>query len=297
MRLPFITHLLMVIILLPLSGIVPVGRDGLSRITRLVTGIGLLAVIVLAGSNRWVYQYTWGTMRGIVPLAIILGLLLLARSDVELTADRRQRLLLLLASCGLCALVQYPFAAPVYFFYVAPIAVLAGLAVLSSWPGLKRLGPAAIVTFYIAFSVVRIHPGFIYQMGLRYAPYDSSHRLALSRGGLDVPAADSAIYERVTALVSEHASGGYTYSAPDAPEVYFLSGLSNPTRTQYDFFDAPLDHDKSVLQALASHDVSALVVNHGPAFSTTISPALIAQLTELYPESEDVERFTVRWRE
>jgi hypothetical protein len=214
-----------------------------------------------------------------------------------LPADRRQRLLLLIAACGLCALVQYPFAAPVYFFYVAPIAVLAGLAVIANWPGLGRIGPTAIVTFYIAFAVLRIHPGFIYQMGLRYAPYDSNHRLALPRGGIDVPPEDSAIYQRIATLVREHASGSYAYAAPDAPEIYFLSGESNPTRTLFDFFDDPAEHERSVLSALDSNNVRVLVVNHAPPFSRAMSPTLRGELAKLYPESTDVGPFTVRWRE
>ena len=297
MRLPHITRLLIAIVLLPLSGIVPVSKDGPSWITRVVTGVGLVAALILAGRDGWVYQYTWGTMRGIVPLAIILGVSLLVLRENQLSPDRRQRLLLLIAACGLCALVQYPFAAPVYFFYVAPIAVLAGLAVLANWQGLGKVGPAAIVTFYIAFAVLRIHPGFIYQMGLRYARYDSSHRLGLPRGGIDVPPADSAIYERVAALVREHADGSYTYAAPDAPEVYFLSGKSNPTRTLFDFFDDPAEHEPRVLTALDSNNVNVLVVNHAPPFSRAMSPALRRELARLYTESTDVGPFTVRWRE
>lgn len=297
MRLPHIDNLLVAVILLPLSGIVPVGRNGPSRITRLVVGIGLAAALVLAGRNAWVYQYTWGTMRGMIPLAILLGLSLLASRENQLPADQRQRLFLLLAACGLCALVQYPFAAPVYFFYVAPIAVLAGVAVLASWPRLGKLGPGAIVTFYIAFAVLRIHPGFIYQMGVYFSPYDSNERLALPRGGLDVPEDDAVVFQRIVLLLKQHANGAFTYATPDAPEIYFLSGLSNPTRTLFDFFDDPDGREQRILAALSKHHVNAVVINSNPGFSKVVSSTLGKELASMYPDSARLGNFTIRWRQ
>lgn len=294
---PRVTQLLLAVALLPLAGIVRIGRQGPSWITRLAVAVLLVAAIAVSDRYARLYIFTWDTMRGSVPLVVVCGAWLVAFRESRLPAVRRQRILLLLAACALCALVQYPFAAPVYFFYVAPLAALAGLAVLASWPGLRKLGPATILAFYLAFAVVRIHPGFINAMAHWYSPYVSETRLALPRGGIDVPAEDAAVYQRLVGLLRQHARGQYTLATPDAPQVYFLSGLANPTRMLYDFFDDPAGHDQRILAALDERRVNALVVNRVPEFSRPISPALASELATLYPHSADVGNFTVRWRE
>ena len=63
--------------------------------------------------------------------------------------------------------------------------------------------------------------------------------LSPDRGGLRVGAEEQDEYERLVAELRAHASSGYMYATPDCPEVYFLSGLRNPTRTFFDFFDEP----------------------------------------------------------
>ena len=296
MRPPRIEQLLMAVALLPLSGVIRVARNGPSWITRLAAAVLLVAAVTVSDRYARLYILTWDTMRGIVPLVIVCGIWLIAYREAHLPAVRRQQIMLLLAACGLCALVQYPFAAPVYFFYVAPLAVLAGLAVLANWPGMKKLGPATILGFYIVFTVVRVNPVSIYSMGHRYSRYNSGERLAFPRGGIDVPPSDAAVYQRLVELLRQHARGQYVFATPDSPQVYFLSGLANPTRTIYDFFDDSAGRDQRILATLEARRINAIVVNRSPEFSGPVSPMLVSRLSASYPYSVDVGQFTVRWQ-
>lgn len=295
-RPPSLMKLYPAVLLLPLSGILGTGRARPSWIVRAMVGLALAAAILASDYYARLYILTWDTMRGMVPLVMLCGVWLLARREARLSTPCGQRLVILLAVCGTCALVQYPFAAPIYFFYMAPLAALVGLAVLASWPGLKMLGPATILAFYLLFAVTRIHPGSIYSMGHGFARYNSNERLALARGGINVPAEHAAVYRRLIHLVQGHASGSYTFATPDAPQVYFLSGLANPTRTIYDFFDDPEGREERILDSLEAHRVNVVVVNRAPEFSGPVSPALASALVMLYPNSASTGPFTVRWR-
>ena len=134
-------------------------------------------------------------------------------------------------------------------------------------------------------------------MGLRYVPNAHTKVLALDRGGLRVSAEDSEQYEELVAVLLRVAKGGFTYATPDCPEVYFLSGLRNPTRTMFDFFDDPEGRTGRILEALEQRQVTAIVLNLTPEFSPPPSPELAARLAARFPQRRDIGRFVVMWRE
>ncbi|RMH13128.1 MAG: hypothetical protein D6701_12650 [Gemmatimonadetes bacterium] len=205
-----------------------------------------------------------------------------------------------LAVLALTSLVQFPFSAPVYFLYEAPLVVAGGLAALTLARGRRaslRAEPVAagLLAAYLVFAVLWIHPGFIYTMGVRFERADLTHALPLERAGLRASAEDARTYGRLVAELTRRAEGGYTLATPDAPEVYFLSGLRSPTGTTYEFFDAPEGRVGRVLEALERRGVTAVALNREPAFSGPPPAALEAALRERFPDSLRVGRFTVRW--
>jgi len=105
------------------------------------------------------------------------------------------------------------------------------------------------------------------------------------------------LYERLIPLIQEHANGEYTYAAPDCPEVYFLSGLRNPTRTLFDYFDDPVNHSQRVLSTMEQNRVNVVAILEKPPFSPPLAPDLKAALVERFPNSSTVGRFEVRWRQ
>jgi hypothetical protein len=137
-------------------------------------------------------------------------------------------------------------------------------------------------------------------MGSFFRPYTPLASLTMSRaGGLRVPPRMSDEYKQLVETVRRHdgRNDAYIYAAPDVPEVYFLTGLRNPTRTLYDFFDDPNARTARVLGALREKDVRVVAINTGPGFSKPVSGELRAALEREYPRVEGVGRFEVRWRE
>ncbi len=107
-------------------------------------------------------------------------------------------------------------------------------------------------------------------------------------------------YERLIPLVQQHAAGGYIYAAPDCPKVYFLSGLRNPTRTLFDFFDNAMGRTERILNAIEAHQVKVVVIRNDRRilrqFSPSLPPDLAGALQQRFPNSATVAWFEVRWR-
>src|SRR5207244_602192 len=234
----------------------------------LVLGLGLLAALVY-GDRLPVYRGVWYAARPLVPLTVLAGVALLS-GRTRLGAPpvpRRQQLVLLLGVAALCGLVQFPFAAPIYFCYVGPLGLLAAIAVVATWDRAPHPIGGALLGFYFGFALLWLNTGFIYAMGLSYLPDRQTEPLALERGGVRVSAIDKAMYEEAVTAVGAHAQGDYIWAGPDCPEVYFLAAKRNPTRTLFDFFDEPAGRTVRVLDAIERHDVRVVVFNRRPPFS------------------------------
>jgi hypothetical protein len=154
-----------------------------------------------------------------------------------------------------------------------------------------------LVTFLIVFAVVRVNGTPLQSMGIAYQPPFLMTPLTLERGGVVVPTVEARTYEELIPLLTTHARGGYTWAAPDAPEVYFLSGLRNPTRSLYEFFENPVGYQERTLALLDAHGITAVVVNQHPFFSAGITVGMYRAITSRYPHSRIVGPFDVRWRD
>lgn len=280
-----------------------------------LTGNGAHLLLAAAGLglvwNGWrppVYGIVIESIRVIVPVAVIAGCVVLlwrgVGSDRESSippaphAVNPSMVFMLLATAACCSLVQFPVAEQIYIFFAAPLGLLALMAAL----GPARAGSArvlGILGFYVAFSVIWIDRSI--HMGVPYPPFvpdRQTERLALDRsGGIRVRAVEKQQYETVVRTVRTLVPRGtYIYATPDCPEIYFLTGMRNPTRTSYDFFDDPIDRVDRIRQTLVRHDVRVVVLNDGPQYSLAPEPELLAHLRATYPESLSVGAFEVRWK-
>jgi hypothetical protein len=259
---------------------------------------GALVLLVTAHGGP-VYASVWLAIRYLAPVTVVAGVLLLRGSDgARADAPRREQVWLLVCMTALCSLIQVPYAGSYYILYFAPIAILALLAITTSREGRVGPRPAIAAAFFLAFGAMRVNPGHISVVG-RYAPEDEWPTVALPipRTGLRSSPAQSLRYTRVTQLLRDHSvPGGYTYAAPDCPELYFLAQLHNPTPTLFDFLDDPNGRDARVLRAIDSTRVTAIALNSTPLFSAPIDPALAASLRTRFPDSAVVDNYIVRWR-
>jgi hypothetical protein len=263
-----------------------------------IVAAALVAVVVVTGSSDRTYRTVWYGVQNVLPLLAIAGVAVLWR---ERAADaeqplQRQRLMALLCVMALGNLVQFPFFVANYFCYVAPLVLLAAVALSSYLRIASRAMVAIAMAFYLAFAVGRANRTTLYTMAVYYAPYLQTEMLDLPRGGIEVPIVHAHVYRALIPLLQSRARGGYTWASPDMPEVYFLSGLKNPTRSLFDFFDDTTGRTGRILGALDSHGVTAVVLNRQAAFSAPLSDDLIAPLERRYPFAVNVGAFQLRWR-
>jgi len=193
----------------------------------------------------------------------------------------------LLATAGLWGLVQFPYAAPAYFFYAAPLVVLATVAATTT--GVVRRGPVLSL-----LTAVYLFLGVGYVAGVAWT---GTTELGGPRGGIEVSEPDAALYGELALLVRARAAGGGLWAGPDAPEVYFLSGVRNPTPTLYEFLDRVPTTPERLTALLDAARVRVAVLNTRPLFSQPLDPRTLEHLVSAFPRSRTLGPYVVRWRE
>ena len=253
-----------------------------------------LATVLFYGARTPVYRTVWYSARWLPVIATLAGLVALGRRVADGDPSERQKLFLLLSVAGFASLIQFPFAAPIYFCYAAPLTILAVLAILR-FQGLPAAPHLAVAGFYLLFGVVWLNTGYVFELGRRYTPYRADARLDLPRAGLHVPRRDARVYADLVALIREKRGGGALYAGPDSPEVYFLADLPNPTRMLYDFLSDPPYPPGGLAGFLKAHGVTVVAINRAPDFSPRMDSATLGALEQAYPQSRELGRFLVRW--
>lgn len=283
---------------LPIIGVLVLGRSaGLIRRTATYLLWCLLALCFFGAGDPRVYRPIWESMRWLPPIAVVTATLLLWRGADHATSGTRKSLFIMAALVATTALIQYPFSAPVYFFYVGPIVVLLMGGVFLHRETHPRMMSGSLVAFYLMFTAMWIYPGYLYNMGSHFAYDTQTESFALQRAPLKVTAFDKWQYENVVSQLHAHAVGGYVFAGPDAPEVYFLSGLRNPTRHIFEFLSRTGDQERAILEALRQHDVHVVALKAAPEFSGPYSESMYRELARRFPNAVQIGRFHVRWRE
>lgn len=194
------------------------------------------------------------------------------------------------------ALIEYPFAAPVYVLYSLPLVMLAVVALTRTagqmHPRVQLLG----FSFFFAFGLLRVLPGSVDSLGSYFARTPQTARLTLDHGGIDVLPSDSVQYSTLIPFVRSVAAGRPLWAGPDSPEVYFLAGLPNRTRSLFDFFDANPMTGRPFTERLERLGVAVVVVKQAPPFSPALTPESRQQLETMYPQARRIDGFEVRWR-
>lgn len=161
------------------------------------------------------------------------------------------------------ACVQYPFAAPIYLSYVAPLAILVFAGIVGTM-ALPRPVPAAVGLAAVAVTLA-VNQG----QSLKYLGFDRESlpmaRLALPHGGLIVPAADADEYEAILRVLDGWRAARIL-AAPDAPEVYYLTGRPMVGREFFEF-TAPRWNAEVLAQRAIAGRVGAVVLKTRAQFS------------------------------
>lgn len=267
--------------------------SGKRRILRLVALAGGVALLVSSFQSIAGYRRLWFFGTSVLPLAVAAVVVAGHR------AWRTQRALdpVLLALAGVTALQalnQFPYSAPNYFGYVAPLAILTAGVAAAHFGALPRLRTAFLL---LAGFGAFLRLGSVHNIGAYPAWWDYSHRLVGPRGGLLVTKPDSARYSRLLALVASHRAGGTVLAGPELPEVYFLTGTTSPGRESYSLFARAVDDSTQLPLAIDTTAASVIVVKTHPMFARPLGGDLYRWLAIRYPRSESVDTIEVRWRE
>lgn len=255
----------------------------------LVFGLGLLFV-----SSPEVYRTVWYSARSLAVAAALVGCGFLAASG-GLTDRKRQEIFLLVCVTALVSLVQFPFSAPIYFCYVAPLAALTIASLVSANPQAPRWVHSCVLVFYLLFALLLTNREYVFDLGIRFARYDADTPLRLPRAGLRVPAADARAYEALVSLVREKSHGHAIYAGPNCPEVYFLSALPNPTRTVLDFLEDFYNRSDALFRFLEEKQIRVFVLNRAPDVSRPLRPKFRAAVLARFQHSIEIGRFTLLW--
>jgi hypothetical protein len=274
------------------------------RFGRVIWGsvLACFAVLVLVASahSPILYGFGWSSISTCAPALTAAGLAILwkAGRENQFPVVRQEQIMLLLCVMALCGVVQFPFSAPIYFLYVAPLVILFADALFASVVNPPRFALSVLAVFFLLFAVIRVMPGFIVPMGALYMPDDQTARLSMRRaGGLRVRPSDAETYNSLIPMVQAHNTGKFIYAFPDCPEVYFLSGLQSPTGHFFSFAEDRLDLTGPLLNMLKSLKINVIAINGDPQFSGQLRTDLHSALIEAYPNSEKVGKFEVRWKQ
>ncbi len=264
-----------------------------------VAGIGALALLgatlpTMASATRLFVN----PARELVPVVAIAG-----SAVVALTALHRRRsrgraepATVLVFAAVLVSLVQFPFAAPIYFFYAFPLVALAAVALLSELELAREPLVAVVGVAYLIVGLFHLQQSGSTLAQAMIGSHPGLTVLDRHRARIYVSSSDAATYRRVTQLLHAHARSGVTIAGPDSPEIYYLAGLANPTPELFDFLSSERARDRGVLDAIARDPINAIVVNQRPPFSHPYDPALLQRLERTFPHHQLVDHFDVRWR-
>jgi hypothetical protein len=276
-------------------GWVPFRRGVLGGVLKVVAA-GLLVAALFAGGHLRPYVRLWETLWWLPPWVMLAGAVKIVTTDAP--ADHERRLFAVFAAFGLTSLVAVPFAAPPYFFFAAPLLALLGAGLVGRGPIRRQVWFGSVVAFLLLFTVLRLDPGFVRNLGFNPGRDVQTQVLDLPRsGGLKIDAAEKEEFETVVRMVDALAGGPYIYATPDCPEIYFLSGKWNPTPTLFEFLDPEgTGSPKQILDMLDRRGVRVVVINRNPLFSAPVSSELVAGLQTRYPMAREVGRFLVVWK-
>ena len=256
-------------------------------------GLAAFGAVGVAFASRHVYLALWYFGMSLLPVAIVVAVLS-ARAAWRHNRAMDPVVLVLAAISAMLSLNQFPYSAPNYFGYVAPLAILTAALVAAQYQALPKLVFGGVVLAAFAGIVLRV--GSVHTVGLNSTWWDDDHRLALPRGGLRIPASDSAQYTDLFRIVTEHRGTGTIYAGPELPESYFLFGVRSPLREVYRLVPAGTVDSTRMGPLVDAKAVSMVLINHAPLFLDPIAPSVQAWLAIRYPKSERVGTIEARWR-
>jgi hypothetical protein len=259
-------------------------------------GFAAVAIVVRATQSPETVSGIWCSVALLTPITVLLGALLVwSRRNEDPDRDentqlQRQQIVLLISLAATCSLVQFPFAAPIYLSYAAPLTLLALVAVVSTGKTKAHFGNYALPTvlgFYLLFGVVNLVPRYIYELTYKVGRMDTMQ--SRRAGGLKIDGAK--FFDDLSSFLRNHSPNGLMFAGNDCPELYFLSGLRNVIS------DDGGASPEEILKAVRSDNLNLVVINDSPYFpSSAMAPEVRAEVMKNFPHNTRFGSFEVFWK-
>jgi hypothetical protein len=116
-------------------------------------------------------------------VAIVAGTAVLARRSRSGGEDGAGgNAFVVLAMAAMVVMVQFPFSAPIYFCFAAPVVAVAVGAVVRLQPGRPRLLDASVLGLYLLYGVFDANPVYVFRFGHAFERYTADAELDPARG-------------------------------------------------------------------------------------------------------------------
>jgi hypothetical protein len=282
-----------IVFLLPLVGVLAAAMywdKFQGRAVGAALGLGAIAIVVRATQSFGIVSGVWSSVAVLTPTAVLLGAVMVwvRRKPGGASKLERQQVVLLISLAATCSLVQFPFAAPIYLSYAAPLTLLALVAIVSTGktqPG--RYALASVAGFYLAFGVVVLVPSYIYEITYKVGHMDTM--LSPRAGGLKVEGA--AFFDDFSRFLRAHSPNGLMFAGNDCPELYFLAGLKNVA------FDDGGSSSEDILKVIQLENLNLVVINDSPYFpGAVMQPEVKAEVMKRFPHKTRFGIFQVFWK-
>jgi Dolichyl-phosphate-mannose-protein mannosyltransferase len=230
---------------------------------------------------------------GIIPILVVLAVFVLFRESRPILDN--QLLFLLLTTVALCSLIQFPFSQTIYFCYISALVVLLSATLIPRLADPPRAIAVAAAAFFILFAVFTLRPRYI---GPRLQfDYDSALIDQPRAGALYVSRADAEQYRELIPFVKNLANGRPIFAGPDAPEVYFLADLPNPTSIVFDSLEDSVSYERQIRFILLDSDAVRVFVLKKRGHRTENALLALQHLAvPRFSHSQSIGQFTVYWR-
>jgi len=224
------------------------------------------------------------SVRHIGPFLTLGCLCFLWRNEKQLKPEQLQGFYLTTIIAFFASLIQYPYAAMIYFFYAAPLFVVTGVVATRMQPWIPKRSLLSIAVVLTLFTVARFHsvepvtslsPTF-------HEPVAAV--LKSERCRLKIRDNQARIFNQlIEAVTSRTGQNDIIHAMPDAPEVAYISNRQPFGRTMYEFFADPVSQKPDVLLTeLRNADVKLLVIKENPSFSKPVTSEFLGILKREY---------------
>lgn len=248
--------------------------------------VALTLGIVWVGTDQaWrITAPMWGMVRALIPVIFIV-----AGLHAQQGRDRERRLLgAAIWVVAWLALVQFPFATPIYVAYIAPLVFVPAAGLASQW-GTARPVAWALGLGALLLTGTMNHGVAQYRFGIWRNEALPLARLPGPRGGLLVTGGVAGVYGALQSTLDRW-NATRIVAGPDAPEVYYLTGRPKLDRDLFEFFD-PTWSARTFARRIDSLQPDVVVLNLNPGFSRVSIDSVLASLTTPWRTDTIIGRF------